>query len=143
LAPALLALSVIALTGLLLWFMARHARQSERSAPMHTGKPTSELQQGGVSHSSSSHGMPERAKNLFAGIDLELTPVKSEFAIRNDALRVKLNLAKAYMTIEDFAAATRSLDDIIQLSLDPSNVVDESLVAEAKGLLSEINRRSS
>jgi pilus assembly protein FimV len=142
-APALLALSVIALTGLLLWFMARHARQSERSTPMHAGKPTSELQQGGVSHSSSSHGMPERAKNLFAGIDLELTPVKSEFAIRNDALRVKLNLAKAYMTIEDFAAATRSLDDIIQLSLDPSNVVDESLVAEAKGLLSEINRRSS
>ena len=47
------------------------------------------------------------------------------------------------MTIEDFAAATRSLDDIIQLSLDPSNAVDASLVAEAKGLLSEINRRSS
>jgi pilus assembly protein FimV len=63
--------------------------------------------------------------------------------IRNDALRVKLNLAKAYMTIEDFAAATRSLDDIIQLSLDPSNGVDSSLVAEAKVMRSEINRRSA
>jgi pilus assembly protein FimV len=87
--------------------------------------------------------MPERAKNLFAGIDLNLTPVKSELAIRNDALRVKLNLAKAYMTIEDFAAATRSLDDIIQLSLDPANSVDASLVAEAKAMRSEINRRGA
>jgi pilus assembly protein FimV len=142
-APALLALSVIALTGLLLWFMARHARQSERSAPMHVGKPASVPLHTDTSRAAPSQGMPERAKNLFAGIDLELTPVKSEFAIRNDALRVKLNLAKAYVTIEDFAAATRSLDDIIQLSLDSSNSVDASLVAEAKGMLSEINRRSS
>ena len=142
-APALLALGVIAFTGLLLWFMARHARQSERSAPMRAGKLTSVAQQGDMSHSSPSHGMPERAKNLFAGIDLDLTPVKSDFAIRNDALRVKLNLAKAYITIEDFAAATRSLDDIIQLSLDPANSVDASLVAEAKVMLSEINQRSA
>jgi pilus assembly protein FimV len=142
-APALLALGVIAFTGLLLWFMARHARQSERSAPMPAGKLTSVAQQGDMSHSSPSHAMPERAKNLFAGIDLDLTPVKSDFVIRNDALRVKLNLAKAYMTIEDFAAATRSLDDIIQLSLDPANSVDASLAAEAKVMLSEINRRSA
>jgi len=142
-APALLALGVIIFTGLLLWFMARHAQQSERSAPMRAGKSASVPQQGDMSHSSPSHGMPERAKNLFAGIDLDLTPVKSDFAIRNDALRVKLNLAKAYMTIEDFAAATRSLDDIIQLSLDPANSVDASLVAEVKAMLSEINRRSA
>jgi pilus assembly protein FimV len=87
--------------------------------------------------------MPERAKNLFAGIDLDLTPTKSELTIRNDALRVKLNLAKAYVTIEDFAAATRSLEDIIQLSLDSANAVDASLVVEAKAMLSEINRRSA
>jgi pilus assembly protein FimV len=142
-APALLALGVIAFTGLLLWFMARHARQSERSAPMHAVKSASVPQQGDMGHSSPSHGMPERAKNLFAGIDLELTPVKNDLSIRNDALRVKLNLAKAYMTIEDFAAATRSLDDIIQLSLDPANSVDASLVADAKAILSDIQRRSS
>jgi pilus assembly protein FimV len=80
---------------------------------------------------------------LFAGIDLNLTPNKHDPAIRNDALRVKLNLAKAYMTIEDFAAAKQSLDDIVQLSLEPSNGVDASLVAEAKAMLSEINQRSS
>jgi pilus assembly protein FimV len=142
-APAFLALSVIAFTGLLLWFMARHARQSERSAPMHAGKPASVLLQDGTSPALPSQGIPERAKNLFAGIDLDLTPVKSELAIRNEALRVKLNLAKAYMTIEDFAAATRSLDDIIQLGLDPVSGVDASLVAEANAMQSEINQRSS
>ena len=142
-APAFLALSVIAFTGLLLWFMARHARQSERSAPMPAGKPASAPLQDDISPASPSQGMPERTKNLFAGIDLNLTPVKSDFAIRNDALRVKLNLAKAYMTIEDFAAATRSLDDIIQHSLDPANSVDASLLAEAKVMLSEINQRSN
>jgi pilus assembly protein FimV len=142
-APALLAMGVIVFTGLLLWFMARHARQSERSAPVHAVKSASVPQQGDMSHASPSHGMPERAKNLFAGIDLELTPVKSDLSIRNDALRVKLNLAKAYMTIEDFAAATRSLDDIVQQSLDPANSVDASLVADAKAMLSDIQRRSS
>jgi pilus assembly protein FimV len=142
-APVLVVFGVIAATGLLLWFMARHARQSERSAPMHAGKPTSVPLHDDISVASSSQGMPERAKNLFAGIDLDLTPIKSDPAVRNDALRVKLNLAKAYMTIEDFTAATHSLDDIVQLSLDPSNGVDSSLVAEAKAMLSEINRRSS
>ena len=142
-APALLALSVIALTGLLLWFMARHARQSERSTPMHAGKSISAPLRDDISPASPNQGMPERAKNLFAGIDLNLTPAKSELALRNDALRVKLNLAKAYVTIEDFAAATRSLDDIIQLGLNPANSVDASLLAEAKAMLSEINRRSA
>jgi pilus assembly protein FimV len=87
--------------------------------------------------------MSVRAKNLFAGIDLDLTPNKNDPAIRNDALRVKLNLAKAYMTIEDFAAAKQSLDDIIQLGFDPSNSVDASLVAEANAMLSEIKQRSA
>jgi pilus assembly protein FimV len=142
-APALLALSVIALTGLLLWFMARHARQSERSTSIHADRSASIPQRDAIAPASTNQGMPERAKNLFAGIDLNLTPAKSELAIRNDALRVKLNLAKAYVTIEDFAAATRSLDDIIQLSLDSANAVDASLVTEAKAMLSEINRRSA
>jgi pilus assembly protein FimV len=142
-APAFLALSIIALTGLLLWFMARHARKSERGAPIHTTKPASALPRDDISPGLPSQGMPQRAKNLFAGIDLDLTPAKSQLAIRNDGLRVKLNLAKAYMTIEDFAAATRSLEDIIQLGLDPANSVDASLLAEAKTMLSEINRRSA
>jgi pilus assembly protein FimV len=142
-APILVVFGVIAATGLLLWFMARHARQSERSAPVHADRLASAPLGGDENLESPREDMSVRAKNLFAGIDLDLTPNKNDPAIRNDALRVKLNLAKAYMTIEDFAAAKQSLDDIIQLSLDPSNGVDGSLVADAKAMLSDIHGRSS
>jgi pilus assembly protein FimV len=142
-APILVVFGLIAATGLLLWFMARHARQSERSTPVHADKLASAPLGGEENLESPREDMSVRAKNLFAGIDLNLTPNKNDPAIRNDALRVKLNLAKAYMTIEDFAAAKQSLDDIVQLSLEPSNGVDASLVAEAKAMLSEINQRSS
>ncbi len=142
-APVLVVFGLIAATGLLLWFMARHARQSERSAPVHADGLASAPLGGEENLESPREDMSVRAKNLFAGIDLNLTPNKNDPAIRNDALRVKLNLAKAYMTIEDFAAAKQSLDDIVQLSLEPSNGVDASLVAEAKAMLSDIQRRSS
>ena len=142
-APVLVVFGLIAATGLLLWFMARHARQSERSAPVHADGLASAPLGGEENLESPREDMSVRAKNLFAGIDLNLTPNKNDPAIRNDALRVKLNLAKAYMTIEDFAAAKQSLDEIIQLSLNPSNAVDASLVADAKAMLSDIQRRSS
>ena len=142
-APVLVVFGLIAATGLLLWFMARHARQSERSAPVHADGLASAPLGGEENLESPREDMSVRAKNLFAGIDLNLTPNKNDPAIRNDALRVKLNLAKAYMTIEDFAAAKQSLDDIVQLSLEPSNGVDASLVADAKAMLSDIQRRSS
>jgi pilus assembly protein FimV len=142
-APVLVVFGVIAAVGLLLWFMARHARQSERSTSTHSDRLAPALLREDVKPESPSEDLSVRAKNLFAGIDLDLTPIKSDPAVRNDALRVKLNLAKAYMTIEDFAAATHSLEDIVQLSLDPSNAVDASLVVDAKAMLSEINQRSS
>ena len=142
-APALLALGVIAFTGFLLWFMARHARQSERSRSIPNDRVAPAPLRDHVNPGAPSQEMSARTKNLFAGIDLELTPVKNDPGTRNDALRVKLNLAKAYLMIEDYAAAKHSLDDIIQLSLDSSNRVDESLIADAKAMLDEINRRTS
>jgi pilus assembly protein FimV len=140
---ALLLLGVVALTALVLWLMARHARQSERRAPVHADRLDSAPLRGDENLESPREDLAVRAKNFFSGIDLDLTPNKNDPAIRNDALRVKLNLAKAYMTIEDFAAAKQSLGDIIQLSLDPSNGVDGSLLADAKAMLSDIDRRSS
>ena len=142
-AQALLLLGVVALTALVLWLMARHARQSERTAPVPADRLDSAPLRGDENLESPREDLAVRAKNLFAGIDLDLTPNKNDPAIRNDALRVKLNLAKAYMTIEDFAAAKQSLGDIIQLSLDPSNGVDGSLLADAKAMLSDIDRRSN
>ncbi len=115
--PVILAIGLIALTGLLLWGLARHARRSE--GPAFDG--AIQLQNGEQTAAPSSGAafeMPERAKALFAGIDLDLTkpakqapvgahpvapaPVDTSGASNPlaDTLRVKLNLARAYITIE-------------------------------------------
>jgi pilus assembly protein FimV len=145
--PAILAIPLIALTGLLLWGLARHARRSE--GPI-LGAATTPVQQSsqGVA-TSSQFEMPERAKALFAGIDLDLSkpakpvqqssdtslePISNPLA---DTLRVKLNLARAYITIEDFSAAKKSLEEVLRVS----NTVDPAITIEAQGLLSELAHR--
>ncbi len=135
--PAILGIALIALTGLLLWGFARNARRSELTNFNSSGKPTNAPLE-----------MPERAKALLAGIDLELsksatqvpqvsaTPISDPLA---DTLRVKLNLARAYITIEDFSAAKRSLEDVLQVS----NSVDPTITIEAQGLLAELSHRNA
>jgi pilus assembly protein FimV len=142
-APALLALVLMGFTGLLLWFLAKNARKSEAHNFTHeTAKkipPSSNL--------SASHGvMPERAKALFAGIDLNLSPSKKESSekasaesVASDVLRVKLNLARAYITIEDFVAAKKSLQEIIH----HGGLIDPAITAEAQDLLLELSRRNN
>jgi pilus assembly protein FimV len=92
--------------------------------------------------------MPERAKALFAGIDLDLskpvvekpqappTPISNPLA---DTLRVKLNLARAYITIEDFSAAKKSLEEVLLVS----NSVDPIVTIEAQSLLAELSHRNA
>jgi pilus assembly protein FimV len=135
--PALFGITFIALTGLLLWGFARNARRSELTNFNTTDKPTS-----------TSLEMPERAKALFAGIDLDLpkpateksqassAPISNPLA---DTLRVKLNLARAYITIEDFSAAKKSLEEVLQIS----NSVDPTITIEAQGLLAELSHRNA
>ncbi len=140
--PAILAVALIALTGLLLWGFARNARRSEITAfqepPSHSHhKP-----------STTNFEMPERAKALFAGIDLDLSkppadvskvppaPIPNPLA---DTLRVKLNLARAYITIEDFSAANKSLEEVLRVS----NSVDPTITIEAQGLLAELSHRNA
>ena len=139
--PAALAIGLIAFTGLLLWVLARNARSSESASfeekDLDPQKPTP------APH----FEMPERAKTLFSGIDLDLSkpPKEShpEVAPDNnplaDTLRVKLNLARAYITIEDFSAAKKSLEDIIR----SSSSVDPAITIEAQGLLSELSHRQT
>ena len=141
--PAVLGLGLILLTGMLLWALARNARRTELTA---FKGPTS---QGDVKHEPQlPRVMPERAKALFAGIDLDLSKPAAKVAPAAtvveanpmlDALRVKLNLARAYITIEDFSAAKKSLDEILKVS----NSVDPALTIEAQGLLSELNHRKA
>ena len=141
--PAIFALTLIALTGLLLWGFARNARRSELAnfdAPEtpdgNQSKPTG-----------TNYEIPERAKALFAGIDLDLSkpPVATLVApapIPNplaDTLRVKLNLARAYITIEDFSSAKKSLEEVLRVS----NSVDPTITIEAQGLLAELSHRNA
>jgi pilus assembly protein FimV len=141
--PAILAITLIALTGLLLWGFARNARRSELS-DFHAPSTQADLHH---KPGSSSFEMPERAKALFAGIDLDLskpvadTPPIPPAPIPNplaDTLRVKLNLARAYITIEDFSAAKRSLEEVLRVS----NSVDPTITIEAQGLLAELSHRN-
>jgi pilus assembly protein FimV len=147
--PAILTIPLIALIGLLLWGLARHARRSEGPILGAATTPVQHSSQGVAP--SSQFEMPERAKALFAGIDLDLSksakpaqlssatslePILNPLA---DTLRVKLNLARAYITIEDFSAAKKSIEEV----LHASNTVDPAITIEAQGLLSELAHRQA
>ena len=142
--PAILGIGLIGLTGLLLWGLARNARRSE--APSFHAD-THHVAKNEKPAASSHFEMPARAKALFEGIDLDLSkPAKESLStsiapVANplaDTLRVKLNLARAYITIEDFSAAKKSLDEVLRIS----NSVDPAITIEAQGLLAEISHRN-
>jgi pilus assembly protein FimV len=132
LAPAILAIGLMVLIGLVLWALARNARRSEKIDFIEPGRMP-ERKEPNVPQ-----GMPERAKAILASIDLDLSkPAEQTFNPLLDALRVKLNLARAYITIEDFSAAKKSLEEILRVS----NSVDPAITIEAQGLLSELTQR--
>jgi pilus assembly protein FimV len=87
--------------------------------------------------------VPEHAAKLFASLDLNLpaTPVAQNPLPADlptpETLRVKLNLVRAYITIEDFGAARRALDEVLSVS----SHVDPELTIQAKSLLAEIDQR--
>ncbi|MBU3617208.1 FimV/HubP family polar landmark protein [Polynucleobacter sp. JS-Polo-80-F4] len=143
--PAILAIALIALTGLLLWGLARNARRSELPSFHADAHPVAKDEKLAVG---THFEMPARAKALFEGIDLDLTkpakevPAAVSIPVANplaDTLRVKLNLARAYITIEDFSAAKKSLDEVLRMS----NSVDPAITIEAQGLLAEISHRNT
>ncbi|WP_255532939.1 FimV/HubP family polar landmark protein [Polynucleobacter sp. CS-Odin-A6] len=140
-APAILALVLMGFTGLLLWLLAKNARKSEAR---HFSKEPAQTIPTPDDHAASPGAMPNRAKALFAGIDLDLSPAKKTSAAvltesnpLADTLRVKLNLARAYITIEDFAAAKKSLQEIILIGAD----IDTAITVEAQGMLAELSDR--
>ena len=149
--PAILGIGLISLTGLLLWGLARNARHAE--APAFDAAARTIHQSPKAPHLGPTFEMPERTKALFAGIDLDLSKPAKEVpkevapfvkpAQENnplaDTLRVKLNLARAYITIEDFASAKRSLEEVLVVS----NTIDPAITIEAQGLLSELSHRQT
>jgi len=146
--PAILAIGLMTLIGLALWALARNARRSEKLDFTEAVSRFPERQEPNVPQA-----IPERAKALFAGIDLDLSkpPVITSTPQTNtpqptsasnpliDTMRVKLNLARAYITIEDFSAAKKSLEEILRVS----NSIDPAITIEAQGLLSELQHRQA
>ena len=140
--PALLAIGLMLVTGLLLYFLASNARRSDpyndpvilESSHHSTHKDLVHPDQ----VSGQTPSMSDRAKSLLAGIDLDLPKSLIQQQPSLDSLRVKFNLARAYVTIEDFTAAKKCLDEILR----SSNLVDPNLTIEARGLLLEIDHRN-
>ena len=90
--------------------------------------------------------MPEHAAKLFASLDLSLDskPTQNQSVPVGDlpsveTLRVKLNLIRAYITIEDFSAAKQAIQEVLAVS----SQVDPDLTIQANSLLAEINQRTS
>ena len=90
------------------------------------------------------NAVPEKAAKLFASLDLNLGPAAT--ASQNsgpspsaESLRVKLNLIRAYITIEDLAAAREAIQEVLAVS----NQIDPELTIQAKSLMAEVNQLSS
>jgi pilus assembly protein FimV len=88
--------------------------------------------------------VPPQAAKVFASLDLNLGPAikavdpeKTEDLPSAETLRVRLNLAKAYLTIEDFKAARLALNEILSVS----TLVDPEITIQAQSLLAQIDQR--
>lgn len=147
---ALAALALLALVAILLWGVILFVRKSKSSDVHHHVHVDDVPSEPAKAQLGSEYNIPERAQAIFSGLNLDLgSPSKKEEAKPEfnsedsralaDALRVKLNLARAYITIEDFSAAKKSLEEI----LNTSNAVDPAITIEAQGVLSELSHRQT
>ena len=126
---------LLALLGLLVWFLMRSAAKPSLTDV--------DVRDNGdqVGHENYHHphkSLSDKAEALFEEIDLNLDPPVKQ-VISLESLRVKLNLAKAYLTIEDFSAAENSLNEILAVS----DVIDAQIIFEAKSMLVEIQSRTA
>jgi len=116
---------------------ARKVRQSDSSPAQENTDATPQ----------ESNAVPLQAAKLFASLDLNLgptsakTPAETSTAAMSNAesLRVKLNLIRAYITIEDFGAAREAIQEVLEVS----NQIDPELTIQAKSLMAEVNQLSS
>lgn len=130
LGPVVVGLGLTAITGLLLWWLARYSRRAE-SQPSETT-----VADEGSMASANPAAIPPNAAAILSSLDLNLSPTPTQHDA--DALWVKLNLAKAYINIEDFEAARKALEEILLVS----SQVDPQITIAARGLMAEINQRN-
>jgi pilus assembly protein FimV len=139
-------LAFVLITGLLIWFFVNNSRKTALP-PVHVRDYPAEDEQKqspAPNHHRSDHahheGMSDKAKALFGSINLDLPVAKpSTSDLTPDELRVRLNLARAYITIEDFSAAKKSLEEIVRIGAS----IDPEIVVEAQGVLAELPQSNS
>jgi pilus assembly protein FimV len=132
--PALVGVGLISITGVLLWSLARYTRRAE----VQEHGLNSPAQATAQTSTQSPSSVPPRAAAILSSLDLNLDPNLNQSDQAADALRVKLNLVRAYITIEDYVAARKALEEILLVS----NQVDPQITISARGLMAEINQRS-
>ena len=140
----LLALSLI--TGLLIWFFISNSRKTPLPHIHASDYPfkQEQVQSTSANHHINDHahheGISDKAKALFGSINLDLPVAKPTSSdLTPDELRVRLNLARAYITIEDFSAAKKSLEEIVRIGAS----IDPEIVVEARGVLTELSHNNS
>ena len=139
-------LAFVLVTGLLIWFFISNSRKNS-SPHIHARDYPVEHEQGqstSTDHYAGDHthheGISDKAKALFGSINLDLPVAKpSTSDLTPDELRVRLNLARAYITIEDFSAAKKSLEEIVRIGAS----IDPEIVVEARGVLAELPQSNS
>ena len=139
-------LAFVLVTAVLIWFFISHSRKNP-SPHIHARDYTSEHEHVPSTvpdHHASDHahheGISDKAKALFGSINLDLPVTKPATSdLTPDELRVRLNLARAYITIEDFSAAKKSLEEIVRIGAS----IDPEIVVEARGVLAELSHSNS
>jgi pilus assembly protein FimV len=143
-------IAFVLLTGLLIWFFISQSRKNALPDIQARDYPyeREQLESTMPVHHTAEHkpqehhheGMSDKAKALFGSINLDLPVAKPTSSdLTPDELRVRLNLARAYITIEDFPAAKKSLEEIVRIGAS----IDPEIVVEAKGMLVEISNSNS
>jgi len=139
-------LALVLIAGLLIWFFISHSRKTPLPH-IHARDYSAEqvqVQSPSSDHHARDHahheGMSDKAKTLFGSINLDLPVAKPATSdLTPDELRVRLNLARAYITIEDFSAAKKSLEEIVRIGAS----IDPEIVVEAQGVLAELSNNNS
>jgi pilus assembly protein FimV len=136
----------VVITGFLIWFFISNSRKTPlpdfhaRDYPVEHEQVHSAALDQHTSDHPHHEGISDKAKALFGSINLDLPVAKPATSdLTPDELRVRLNLARAYITIEDFSAAKKSLEEIVRIGAS----IDPEIVVEARGVLAELSHSNS
>lgn len=139
-------LAFVLAMGLLIWFFISNSRKTKlphshaRDYPAEHEQVHSPAPDRHTSDHTHHEGISDKAKALFGSINLDLPVAKpSTPDLTPDELRVRFNLARAYITIEDFSAAKKSLEEIVRIGAS----IDPEIVVEAQGVLAELSPSNS